>query len=223
MLRQTLLIVSLVVPCLSGCSLSLSHRNSDPCCSSQSCGHCQEHGRTKTRGLLSRRAKKNASPLFPGDTYGICGCGQCGMQPVCSNGCSCNGCGGELVGAGCGFSGGGCGDISVGAGMYAGGVMSHYGAGSGCDCNSSANMMPPQHVPAVPSTHDQSPQGGSAAEFFEAPKSAAPANGLPPVPRDVPPASQDNSSTPDGDLVPAPEAPLEPISWEVPALPALSQ
>jgi hypothetical protein len=221
MLRQTLLFVSLVAVCLSGCSLSMSHRNSDPCCSSQSCGHCQEHGRTKSRGLFSRRSKKHASPLFPGDTYGACGCGPCGMQPVCSNGCTC---GGEMVGAGYGFSGGGCGDISTGAGMYAGGIMSNYGTAPGCDCNSAGNMMIPQHVPQVPSAPSQSaPQGGSAAEFFDAPKSAAPANGLPPAPRDVPPASQDNSSAPSSDPVPAAETPLEAISWEVPALPPLTQ
>jgi len=224
MLRQTLLIVAVLVPCLSGCSLSLAHRNSDPCCSNPSCGHCQEHGRTRSRGLFSRRTKKHVSPLFPGDPYGACGCGQCGMQPGCGNSCSCNGCGGEMVGAGYGFSGGGCGEISVGAGMYAGGMMSSYGTAQGCGCGSSANMMIPQQVPAVPSTSfEGAPQGGSAAEFFDAPKSAAPANGLPPAPRDVPPAAQDNSSAPDSDPVPAPETPLEAISWEVPALPSLPQ
>ena len=210
MIRQELLVVALMVAGLSGCSLSASHQSSGchPCGGNHatSCGTTCSHGKPKC-GCRSGMSIGRTAPLFPGDTYGQSfdsGCGSCSDGSCGAGGCS------------------SCGESMSSMPMNMGGPMPEQ-MNAGCGCGQhSTSMMPTQQFPAHFSAPPvQSQRSTPPAGNTEAPK-APPESGMPPMPNDpaegTDPAFPINVE-PGEEGAPAAAPVVDPISWEIPAIP----
>ncbi len=237
MIRQNLLLIGLILLASSGCSALTMHEFSagKGAKSCSKCNTCRQKPEAKHAATCSCKSGKSrkTNRLFPGDTYGQCSasCGSCeqswGPHPGYENvgafadmasGYGCSSCSTQGGGGSCGSdpyacsAGGGC--SSCDSNSF---PMSMPMAGmQTCNCGGQHSFGPPQQfVPQQLMTPPNSSGSGlpgtaaplAPAEVFRAPVPPPSDGALPPVPTDgAPPAT------------PA----VDPVSWEVPTLPPLS-
>jgi hypothetical protein len=248
MMRHSVLILSVVSVCLSGCQMNATcrpHTFRPPGLHGRVYGSCDGHCNGQCRH--KRPGRGHAAPLFPGDSYahfagfnggcgdvscGGCGCGDtmpgmsCGepwMQDSCSS--SCSSCGEMYVNSGCA----GC-DASMGSGLA-----------GGCQCGQHGvmpqNLEPIAESPAAPQSDvPMVPDAKSDHDESVVPSNTTPNDYEGSVP--VPPVDDSTTSSqtarefhaesPESGLdnsqlqqVPAATPVLDPVSWEIPSLPPI--
>ncbi len=214
MIRQNLLVLTLVLLATTGCSTM--PQNGCGCGAGHQPGMKPVHKQRMKNSKCKCRhcaAQAQPMPLFPGDPYGQMSYGQmsygypgpdvsCGMDGCSSCGESCGTCGSEMYSDG-------------GSGMMHGGMMMQDGQGGhGCNCghDGGSMQMPMQNFDSqmMPSQmhHQMGPGHASPlapAQIFEAPRPIPSDGMLPPVPNDSRPAEGVPPATPG----------VDPVSWQM--------
>lgn len=167
------------------------------------------HGGKRAMFSKHHHGSCKTAPLYPGDSWAACGCGDCGcgdtvMAPGCAAPsfmaptCAAPGCAAPTGtwSAGCGPAGCGVNQTAMVPGQ------------PGCACNGGASGFAPQ--PVNPPEQFSAPNP-PMNQPYEAP--AVPPAGDPPSPINVP-ADQNGA--------PAANPPVDPVSFEVPVLPPIT-
>lgn len=218
--RLKVLVASCVVAAVSGCSMSVAHRDHEGCGEP---GVFASHDTCKKCGKKSHRFTRT-TPLFPGDSYGQvggsmgCGCGEqmafgasemtmfdSGMYVDGHSGCS--SCGGGMTGMTADGT-----MMSGGCGSQGGAINPQYLSPQPAPAMTPAPALQKVTPPAVP------PAAADVAKPMPSPmdNQAAPMHDPVPEPFDAP---KDDTFEADPNGAPPAETPADPVSWQVPVLP----